>query len=200
MAENDRTQDLSIRGIIARHIRIFGQNDEPLNVDALSGGMLMQENYHYRIHKQQAFTVNELSLSLANDADITLALLTANKQPCHMFPTAIAGGDAEFRLTEAPTLSNNGTAQTVFNRFRSSSRTAHTQVFLAPTITDEGTILDAHLIPGGSGGAASGGHGNLEQEWVLKTNTLYLIRLFNRAGTAQPGHVQLDFYEPLNVG
>jgi len=195
MAETPRDQSLFVGGIPARHVRVFGQNDEPADVDSISGGLILIDTVHARIHAGQFFTVNHLNLALADNATIVFLIRTGSRV-AHARPFAVVGGDAQFEIFEGPTVTVDGAAQTVVNKNRLSSNTAETLVFLTPTTTGDGTELDDHLIVGGVGPVQSiGSEGSFAHEWDLNVNTEYLLRLTNRAGAAQPAHLQFDFYE-----
>lgn len=197
MAEKDRSQDLFIQGIPARHVRLFGQNDEPVKVDSRSEALVLIDTVHSRIHEGRFYTTNASDLALADNASITVLVRIGYGQSAHVRPLGICGGDAELFVFEGPTVTNDGTVQAVTNKNRFSPRVAVTEIFLGPTISDDGLELDNRLIIGGSGFISTpGGQSDFsEGEWVFKTNTDYLIRLTNRAGTTQPAQLEIDFYE-----
>lgn len=197
MAEKPRLKDLFIKGIPARHVRLFGQADEPAQVDPFAEGLVTIDTVHSRIHQGIFYTANALDLTLADNASITFLIRTADNQGAHANPLGIAGGDAELTFFEAPTVTGAGTPLSTINKNRFSSNEAKTLVFLTPSLSADGLELDDHLIVGGVGPVQSvGGSGGFENEWILKTDTEYVLRITNRSGAPQPVHLQLDFYEP----
>lgn len=93
---------------------------------------------------------------------------------------------------ESPTTGNNGTAMTILNSDRNSGNTASTQIFSAPSVTTTGNFVHADII--GSGKAV----GNLvqsDEEFVLKQNTPYLLRVTNNGGANGNEVTDFSFYE-----
>ena len=90
-----------------------------------------------------------------------------------------------------------GDTLTAHNRNRFSSNVSSIVVTSSPTLgTDDGTQLATAVIPGGTGGNATGGISGSFEEWILKTNESYLFRLTNISGNTKAVMLQLDWYEP----
>lgn len=196
MAENDRIQELFIRGIPVRHVRIFGQLDEPAACDLVSKALVQLDSTHARIHEGIYYSIGFTIPSLANGVSQNCLLKTKDNE-IHLRPSAVMGGDARFFIFEGTVVSANGSASTAANRRRESSSTHIVEIFNGATVTDDGDLLDEHLLVGGTGPAQSiGGASELISEWVFKPNTNYLLRLTNISGASQPSNMHLDFYEP----
>jgi hypothetical protein len=109
---------------------------------------------------------------------------------------AACGGDMEAELLEGATVTaGTGSAMTEFNKNRGSSRAATAGVRRDMTVTDAGTLIENELTPGGTGGNAIGGASVGRPEWVLNINTVYVFRITNRAGNAQPMSIAIEWYE-----
>lgn len=154
---------------------------------------------HHRIHQGTFFATDAFDTALADNAFLQVLLRPGSRTP-HIRHLAHGGGDMILRLYEGATFSAAGSALTAVNKNRRSSRTAQMQLSTGPTITDKGTVLSGILLPGGTGGFFGGGSPGGEaagfEEWVLDPELDYLVELENIAGTAQPAHLQIDFYEP----
>lgn len=194
MAER-RTQELFINGIPVRQVRLFGQDDDPVEVDRVTNALISIDTVHARVHEGVLYVANRYSASLADDASITL-LLRPNGAYVHLRAVGVCGGDAELFLSEGPTVSGNGTEVSTFNKNRVSANVATMEVFHTPTLSADGTELLTQLLAGGSGIFLSpGAQSGFEQEWVLDPDTDYVVRLTNVSGSNQPAELQLDFYE-----
>ena len=134
-------------------------------------------------------------LALADDAPVEILIRVVASRFAHVALRAGAGGDAEVAFFEGPTSSADGSAVGALNRNRASSIVATTLVFEGPTLSADGTPLASGFVPGGTGGNSIGGSVDTFGEWVLDAND-YLVRLTNRAGTAQPAALSLIWYEP----
>lgn len=159
-----------------------------------SGHIPTTDVLHRRVHQGLFFSLNLFDASLADNGAIEILLRTT--EGVHIRPLGALGGDGTLSIFESPTVTSDGTPLVPINHNRFSSIVSTTLAFSGPTTTADGLDLDTHFLPGGSAGAPSqGGTGSLI-EWVLKDGLDYLFRLTNLAGTAQPVHIQLDWYEP----
>jgi len=134
---------------------------------------------------------------VSDDATLEMLIKTTATQSAHTRIAAGCGGDAQFEIFEGTTVSDDGTPIDVWNRNRFSSNTAQTTTFSSPTISDSGTSVHYSFIFGGSGGKAAGGTGSGFDEWILKTDEIYLVRLTNKSGQTHPASIELNFYEPV---
>jgi hypothetical protein len=106
--------------------------------------------------------------------------------------------NAQIVLYEAPTTSVDGDTCTVHNRNRASGKTALIEVYIDPTISDNGTQLDHDII---AGGKQSGG-GDFDeggQEWILDGNQEYLIEYANSSNQDDDVSFKLTFLEPAQL-
>ena len=196
MTERPRVQDIYIGGIPVRHIRIFGQLDEPAICDDISKSLVQVDSTHARIHQGIYFSIGLTNLILADNASMN-CLFRVGESTVHIRPSGVAGGDTRFFIFENTTTSADGTEHFAANRNRTNSLTHKMRIFEGPTITADGTSIDEQLIIGGIGRTFSiGGASGLTNEWVLQKNSVYMFRLTNISGAAQPINMHLDFYEP----
>jgi len=104
--------------------------------------------------------------------------------------------EADYKLYEGPTTTGDGTACTEHNKNRGSAITATSVVTHTPTIAggSEGTLLATKHWGAGKG---SGGGSVPAEEWLLKANTKYLIRVTNATTSANQVNIILDWAEHL---
>lgn len=151
---------------------------------------------HARVHQGTFYSADHFDSALVNGGTIDL-LVQIGEFEAHLRHFSSSGGQGELRIFEGTTFSAAGTAVNAVNRNREVLRPATTVITLDPTITLVGTQLDVLFVPGGAGGNASGNFADFEMEWLLAPNTDYLVRFTNTAGTTQPAHVHLEWYEDL---
>lgn len=86
---------------------------------------------------------------------------------------------------EEPTITANGTQVPAIARNRQSVIVPLMQVFVAPTVTADGTLLLTGKLLGNQQTVSSS---NLEGEWILKKNTSYTFKITNNSNqTANVG-------------
>lgn len=164
--------------------------------DDITGALVTIDVVHHEIHEGEAFTISYKSPDnspIADNGTIAFAITTTTKY-CHFLGQGAMGGDAEIEFYEGADISG-GTGTTVHNHKRVGGDATTVTVVRDPTVNDAGTLLEHFFIPGGRVGRAVGGIGDQRFEWILKLGTVYLIRITNRAGGAQPGSLSGGWYE-----
>lgn len=151
---------------------------------------------HLRLHEGRAFYYNKLypdTSKLSSGASIDVAIAFASGVYAHIHEDVEAGGNAEFYMYSGSVVTG-GTSVTAINRDFTSSTTTQSAILLNPTVTTLGTEKYASFIPGGVGGASTGGGGR-SFEFLLAPLTTYLFRLTNVDGASHMAHVILTWYE-----
>jgi hypothetical protein len=152
---------------------------------------------HARIHQGLFYSADVIDLALAAAGDLDVLIQTAADVSMHVRFNVVTGGDAQAWLFEGTTFSVAGTPVPSINRNRFSAHTAQAVITEAPTITADGTQLLTGLIPGGKSGQVSGGVRESFEEFIFRTNEVYLLRVRNLAAQPQLADIQVDWYEPL---
>lgn len=100
---------------------------------------------------------------------------------------------ADILLYENTLVSSNGTLLTIYNKNRAHSNTPNASLSIRPTITNNGTLLDSHMLVGEkqAGGLAP----ETSVEWILKPSTLYLLKYVNRGLNNTKVLAHISFYE-----
>ena len=152
------------------------------------------DSVHDEVHEGEMMKCGYSSASVANNASLNVLLTTGNAE-AHAAIRYSAGGEGQCYLYESPTVSG-GTALSIYNMKRNSTRTAATTAKHTPTVSATGNVaLIDEFLPCGSGGQAGGGAVRLGTEWILKPSTDYLLRFTNQAATAQQASIAVEFYE-----
>ena len=152
---------------------------------------------HSEIHEGNAFLYCEVT-DFSNGAVRDILIVTPNTTKwAHMVLDVVSELEADLKIYEAPTASNNGTAVTEFNRNRNSATVNTTVITHTPTIAggSEGTLIcQKHW----GSGKANGGESRNLTELVLKQNTKYLLRVTNATTSANQIEIDLNWYEHTN--
>lgn len=182
----------------ARPVRIgFWRADGTLAPMGTTAPLPSIEIEHQRIHEGKFYSAGKLwdhTGEIADDALAEILLTTPADVSPHLTLAVAAGGSAELYIYEGAD-ATSGSALTVLNHNRRSSMTSTVAVVSGPTVTTPGTLLEAKLLPGGTGPHAGGGSGQFSSEWVLKYATKYLFRVKNISGSARPVQISLNWYE-----
>lgn len=161
-----------------------------LPLDEITGALITTTHPHNEIHKGEMFVYCEVT-DLAQDAQRDVLISTGDRY-VHIVNTTVTEAEAEYPFFEGVTASNNGTGVTAYNRNRNSLTTPTNSLFHTPTISNTGTTLCMKHWGSGKG---SGGDDRGVNEWVLKPNTKYLIRITNFSQTANHTTIELEWYE-----
>lgn len=157
---------------------------------------------HHKIHSVNSFEVCDVN-DLANGATFDYLMTTPDTAKWgHLVFQIQAEREASYQIFENPTISAVGTAMTENNRNRNSSNTAGIAVTHTPTVTSTGStiICEEHWLSGAS--AASRQQDRGIQEFLLKQDEQYLIRITNETALANQVSISISFYEHenFNVG
>lgn len=164
----------------------------------LTGAQAMIDYAHHEIHSGSTYLVSYKSPDGSDVADngvITFTITTHSKY-AHMLFRASCGGDMEAELLEGSTVTaGTGTAMVEYNKNRNSANVATVGVRRGMTIAADGTQIEDEFVAGGTGPFAVGGASSTRAEWILALNTVYVARITNRAGNAQPMSLAIEWYE-----
>jgi len=171
--------------------KLVGDALVPAYVDQYSGAVGVIEQEHLKIHEGKLFTVAK-RLVIDDSGGTTPTHEFLGAVPAGVFPhfrkitITSDGGPLDVDFYEETTVSDNGIAVTSYNNNRNSTNAAGLLIYDSPTITDDGTILEPILIPGTKQAGSFGSEAS--NEWILKADTNYMIRIINNttgAGTSK---------------
>lgn len=133
------------------------------------------------VHKGEMFSINAEGILPAGESMYLLGVTADKEVHFNLFHVDTNQGNFKMELFESPTVTNVGGLISSLNRKRSSSNVATMLTYGGTVVTDGGILLDATQVfdTGGTGNHVIRGYGELGADWLLKTNTNYLIKFTN---------------------
>ena len=147
----------------------------------------MRDIEQVRLIEGQAFSVghaHDFASPLANAASIDIAIAFPQGMNPIFSIKGLSDGDAVGYLYEGASVTG-GSAMTIINKNRASTKTSQAVALLNPTVTSLGTPILQEILLGGTGKKGGGddtGNGNI----ILKGLTTYLFRLTNQDQNNNP--------------
>ena len=164
-------------------IQVFGHTALPVITDL-----------HNKIHAGEVFFAMQSSASLGAGSALLMELILDSFE-VHLKSIDYYNGLAGLlELLEAPTITDGNSPIVALNRNRNSSKKASlTKIYSNPTAISGGTALES--IPFAGNVLSSTVEVTIDNEWVLKPGTKYLIRLTNNGGAGTPAYFKANWYE-----
>lgn len=160
--------------------------------ESISGALIVMQNATRQLKQGNMFHAS-YTVDLGNAASADILLTTPNTAiRVNFFYQIGVETESHVYFYENPTISNVGTAVASYNRDRNSSATATMTVKHTPTVTDTGAVIPSQAHLGTKGSAAQ----HMEDDqWILKQNEEYLLRVTNATALANYTTILLDWYE-----
>ena len=166
-----------------------------LPTDKATGALKTIEYEHHEIHDGSMFTVLEVT-DLGNGATRDVLIVTPNSAKwAHLVWELEHELEATIQFYKGTVYSDPGTPIPTFNRNGNSGKEATTLTYHTPTIDDVGTLIGT--ITQGSGKKA-GGNDRESNEYILKQDCAYLIRITNETANDNLIFMKLNWYEHTN--
>ena len=168
--------------------------------ERLTSAIRTIETEHAYIH-EGIFYESYNKFTLAAGAKRVVTIKSPVGKYLHYRPTNLvtSADKVTIEFYEGATVTaETGTAVTPSNHDRNSALTSGVTLLDAPTVTADGTKFAQVYIPGatGTGGTRTGqSAGTSGSEWVLKPNTVYLIRVTNGSSGSNDIQVNFQWYE-----
>lgn len=174
--------------------------------DNTTGALLMVDTIHHEVHEGEMFHAEHTFATVANGNSVELLMLTSATVETHATWEVLAGGLVTVSLFEAPTIEvvdevySEGTPLALYNMKRSAHNTnlPTCYVFYSPTVTDAGpdALVNGRILPGGTSPQTRVGGGiRAGTEWIMASETYYLLRVTNGSGGAISISMVVEWYE-----
>lgn len=192
------TDGLNIAGVQVgdvtglKGLRVFVQGSDP--VSDLS---VFVEYNHHQNHEGEAYQYTYPLTAIGNGVTVYFRLVVPTyavtiRAP-HLWFEVDVLAQTTISLYESPNVTG-GNLQTTYCRNRNSANTPGMTVYLAPTVNSTGTLLSQHTVGDATAGTAMA----VFDEWILKSNTTYLIGVL-AGSTGDSFGLRLKWYEDLGV-
>ncbi len=166
-----------------------------LGKDVVHNSLSVTEVEHGMIHLGIHFIIDDYDADVDTGAPKYYLLRTPDTtMRMHFLYVGSASAAGLFEFFEEPTITDDGTELDAVNNERNSDNTADFDVFVGPTVTDDGARLAVGLVGGGRGIGATGGVSVRHNELVLRQNTDYLVK-FTTIADNNRVTVNLEWYE-----
>lgn len=185
--------------VIGTNTGLIGQRVYIGPTDPISDVPVIVAFEHHQLHEGETYQYTYAPAALAINTSVLLRLvvpvLTPTVKTPHFALEVDATAETWVFMYETPTTTANGTQQTTHNRNRNSANAAGMTVWLTPTVTGNGTLLNSSIV---GAGTKAGGSSRESIEWDLSSNKVYLI-----VATAKVAGVNIClramWYEDLGV-
>ncbi len=178
--------------------RLVDSSGNNLTTDAITNTLVTISLIHNEVHEGEMFESSYIWDSVADDSSGTITMFTGAND-AHMVFAAASGGDAYMYFQAGISVISSGTALTAYNMKRDAATTATTEVYRDAVGIQPAMVLSEVYSPGGTGtgpqGTAVGGTLRGNTEWILKANAAYTFVVVNKAGSAKPASISLQWYE-----
>jgi len=163
-------------------------------VDANTHALIGIDYLHHEIHSGSAFRVGA-QLDLANGGTFLFALTTPDSLvEIHFRPSVDAEVEAKVELFENPTAVVGGTSIPPRNANRNFADNSVLTALSGLTSVDlTGAVQIGNQVVGS--GKSSGGSSDAVEEFVLKHNTTYVMRVTNNAVSNNQINLKVLFYQ-----
>lgn len=162
-------------------------------------GSLLSPEPHKKIHQGTMYSCSRIEPAVADGSSLDVIMSNPSGVYPHLVFSIGTFGNAKFQLYEGPTFDADGTSLTIFNHKRYSANTFTGTVTYGNTVSNVGTLIQDAILPGGEKAHAIGTSDSFQDEWCLKNNEDYLLRLTNLSGAASDLHMALMFYTSYNI-
>lgn len=166
-----------------------------LKLDALEQALHVITASHYQIHEGESFLASKAAAANSSDTLEVYVKTPNSMKEIHMFFRLTGALETKFEIFEGTSKTYNASNKlTPYNRNRNSNTSSSitdADICHTPGGSGDGTSLISETI---ADGKFSGGTRDTGDEWILKRNTAYLIRLTSNANSNNLT-VELDWYE-----
>lgn len=167
------------------------------------------ESDHFMIHRNKFFTASQTTSSLGASSWIDFTFMASTTYDIHLkqIDATISGGLMEIFICEGAStgtieLVSSGTTGSPFNRNRNSTIVSPISIFKNTSWSSSGNItssqvtnLISHFYIGTSESTSArvGGSESNNLEWILKSGTTYVVRVYNQ-GSAGAASLRIHYY------
>lgn len=155
---------------------------------------VVNDERHFLTELGRTYIHNGVHSGLAAGATL-VHLLVVGSRSAHLktYHASSTVAPVPLSLSEAPTVTTQGTLGSVVNKNRESTISSETQIYEGGTVSAEGLHLEGDILAGSKQDGGSQ-HGT-DDEWILKPNTTYLFSVTNNATGAADISFHVEWYD-----
>lgn len=166
-------------------------------IDLFSGAIGTITQTHLKVHEGKFYQYT-LDTTVAQAGGVLNILLKSNgSYPHYQYMKVNSGGNnVDIELFEEPTVTDEGTlVTTIRNHNRNSSNVPSTELYLTPTVSADGELLESDWLHGTRVEGVVGGSG--DYEWNLKALNYSMLRITNNTTGAGSNRcvIKIAWYE-----
>jgi len=183
----------------------YGNVSEFLGDNIFRGSLIAIEPEHHEIHCGDSYETTH-NVSLGNGASLDFLLTVPDWgtvdginsgdnqliKIAHLVGIVESESELEVQFWEGPTITTAGTSLTVVNRNFNSTNTDFLGITQGGSVSADGTNKWGPWRVGS--GRSTAGSASRTREFVLKNNTVYLLRITNKTTSSNNVNVEFDYY------
>ena len=176
----------------------YGNAYRMMSDNIFGGSPVVIDTVHHEIHCGDSYELT-YHVDLGNGATQDILIVvpdepgTGQDQKLYHFKGIVeAASEVAVTFYEGTAVSANGAARTSYNRNRNSALVDFLDIYTGPTVTDEGTAIYGPWHVGST--RSIGGAKGREDEYVLRNNTTYMLRITNQTTAITYINVEFDYY------
>lgn len=155
-------------------------------------GAVITDEQHYKVHTGLLWQTSHYQSGISSSDVINIGIITGTKE-INISTRMDVSGNATYEIFKDVQFSGGGSLQ-IFNHNFSVIGSPESSFVVNPTITNPGSSIRKSFIPGGSGKSV-GSTTSLGKEFILRTNSKYIIKYTNIDGNSSIMDFVADFYE-----
>jgi hypothetical protein len=178
----------------------YGTQSQMSCDNLFTGAAIAISPEHHEIHCGDSYVLTRIT-DLTNGASDNLIIVVPNETGSgqtqklyHLVPIGGSESEAIWYLYEGVTTTSLGTSIPFYNRERNSANVTGLTAYHSPTITSDGTLLMTKHQGSGRGVGSDA----RTEEFVLKNNTAYLLRVTNQ--TANNNYISWELNHYVHPG
>ena len=174
-----------------------GEELGPVLVDKVTEALASIGIPQCQVHIGAMFAVHSFDEDVADDGTVEWLISVGSVNDVYCTFSLTSTGSSLLEIFETPTTTEDGSGLASVDRNRSTDNSSTTSVFMGPTISVDGTIIDAIFVGGGNIGANTIGGDTMSPVGLVLPQGNYLLRATNKAGAAADIFIHMDYYEGI---
>jgi len=162
-------------------VRLYDDVNESHGTITTGGSQKIISKNDHRVAHGQLYSATHIWYDNAASASSDILFVTDTSCYVHLWIDATASGEAELNLYENATTTNDGTEITSYIHNRNNTSEAVSTISYEPGVSSTGTSIASTLISGASGKFITSDGSTKIGEFVLATDTKYLVRLTDKS-------------------